>query len=119
MPAVSIRPDLLVVLADANWTTFVPALTTASNAFAGGFRLRRFIGGQVYNRNAGAITFELRWNDGVTNPELMRVTLAAQYYRYIFREEDFRNLPVGIGLDIQLTAIPGTSVVAVARSLES
>ena len=78
------------------------------------------IGGHVYNADDAAATFIMRLNDGTTQVEFARVTLAQQYYRYVFDAKDSRDLGADWAVEIALTgAVNSNALIAIGRFIDS
>ena len=117
MPSPVSRPENVVTNLDGTtWRVLIPSIANSSNVNQ---RNRHGpIGGHVYNADNAAATFILRLNDGTTQTEIARVTLSAQYYRYIFDDKDTRDLGNTQALEISLTGAASPSLIAIARYVD-
>jgi hypothetical protein len=78
--------------------------------------MRRFVGGHIYNVDAVAATVILAHWDGSTETEYARIDLEATYYRYIFNQDDIRDLGVGRGIRIKTAdAFDTTGLTVIGR----
>jgi hypothetical protein len=102
-----------------SYQTLIPILSTTTSAYAMGYRMRKFMGGHVYNLDNTAHTVILSYWDGTTDNEYQRILLDAQYFRYIFDEEDFRSLGTSYGIRIKTSDAADPTLVALGRYTDS
>jgi hypothetical protein len=113
MPAPVPRPETFISTLTNSYQTLVPVLSSSTSEYAQGYRMRRFVGGFIMNADTVSATVIMSMWTGAADTEYFRVVLDATYFRYVFNQDDFRDLGTAYGIRIKTSAAVTTNQLVV------